>query len=358
MNPLPATNNSGGTQRVSPKLNQNQETGRPLRLTRRLSDRILSPTILSPAMILIVLFVYVFIAITIWVSLSNWHTLKIDMTLRQPIWATYQQMFVMPRWHADLRNVFIFTALFLTFSLGLGLVLALLLDRKLLGYTIFRNVFLFPYSLSFIVTGIAWRWIFNPETGINVLIDALGINKLITGLGGPALHPGWTTDPSVLLPLNNWLGALFPPVKSLSIQLGIPMALIPVVIAATWQLTGFAMSMYIAGLATVPHELREAARIDGATEFQVYTRVIIPQLRPVTVSTAIILGHVSLKIFDLIFAMTGVGPGFATDVPGIFVFEQTFKATRYNLGAAASIVMLLLVSMIIVPYLWTNLRKR
>ncbi len=118
------------------------------------------------------------------------------------------------------------------------------------------------------------------------------------------------------------------------------------------------MSMYIAGLATVPHELREAARIDGASEFQVYTKVVIPQLHPVTVSTAIILGHVSLKIFDLIFAMTGVGPGFATDVPGIFVFEQTFKATRYNLGAAASVIMLLLVCLIIVPYLWRNLRKR
>ena len=322
------------------------------------SDRTLSAVILSPAMTLILIFVYVFIAITIWVSLSNWHTMKIDMSIRDPLGATYGQMFMMPRWHANLRNVFIFTALFLTLSIGFGLLLAILLDRKLIGHTIFRNVFLFPYALSFIVTGIAWRWIFNPETGINILIDGLGINKLIQGLGGPPLHPGWTTDPAVLFSLNNWLGALFPPIKTMSIQLGIPMALIPVIIAAAWQLTGFAMSMYIAGLATVPHELREAARIDGATEFQVYTKVVIPQLNPVTVSTAIILGHVSLKIFDLIFAMTGVGPGFATDVPGIFVFEMTFKATRYNLGAAASVIMLLLVSLIIVPYLWANMRKR
>ena len=324
----------------------------------RFSERTLSAVILSPAMILILIFVYVFIAITVWVSLSNWHTLKIDMSIREPLGATYGQMFMMPRWHANLRNVFIFTALFLTLSIGFGLLLAILLDRKLIGHTIFRNVFLFPYALSFIVTGIAWRWIFNPETGINILIDSLGINKLIQGLGGPPLHPGWTTDPTVLFSLNNWLGALFPAIKGMSIQLGIPMALIPVIIAAAWQLTGFAMSMYIAGLATVPNDLREAARIDGATEFQVYTKVVIPQLNPVTVSTAIILGHVSLKIFDLIFAMTGVGPGFATDVPGIFVFEMTFKATRYNLGAAASVIMLLLVSLIIVPYLWTNMRKR
>lgn len=310
-------------------------------------------------MTLIVIFVYVFIAITIWVSLSNWGTLKVDMSIRQPLGFTYQQMFSMTRWHANLRNVFVFTALFLSFSLGFGLLLALLLDRKLIGYTFFRNVFLFPYALSFIVTGVAWRWIFNPEKGVNVLFDTLGINKLIETFGGPPLHPGWVTDTTVLFSLNTWLGTMFPPLKSLSIQLGIPMALIPVVIAAGWQLTGFAMSMYIAGLATVPHELREAARIDGASELQVYTKVVIPQLNPVTVSTAIILGHVSLKIFDLIFAMAGgAGPGFVTDVPGIFVFDYTFKATRYNLGAAASVVMLLLVCMIIVPYLWTNLRKR
>ena len=310
-------------------------------------------------MTLIVIFVYVFIAITIWVSLSNWGTLKVDMSIRQPLGVTYQQMFMMTRWHANLRNVFVFTVLFLTFSLVFGLLLALLLDRKLIGYTIFRNVFLFPYALSFIVTGVAWRWIFNPEKGVNVLFDTLGINKLIEHFGGPPLHPGWVTDTTVLFSLNSWLGTIFPPLKSLSIQLGIPMALIPVVIAAGWQLTGFAMSMYIAGLATVPHELREAARIDGASELQVYTKVVIPQLNPVTVSTAIILGHVSLKIFDLIFAMAGgAGPGFVTDVPGIFVFDYTFKATRYNLGAAASVIMLLLVSLIIVPYLWTNLRKR
>jgi glucose/mannose transport system permease protein len=267
-------------------------------------------------------------------------------------------MFSMPRWHASLRNMFIFTTLFLIGSLFFGLVLAMLLDRKLIGHAILRNVFLFPYALSFIVTGIAWRWIFNPETGINLLFDGLGINHLITSMGGPPFKPGWTTDPAVLFSINGWLGNIFPAVKEMSIQFGIPVALIPVVIAAAWQLTGFSMAMYIAGMSTISPELREAARIDGANEFQIYTSVIMPLLRPVTVSTAIILGHVSLKIFDLVFAMTGSGPGFATDVPGIFVFDQTFKATKYNLGAAASVVMLFLVSMIIVPYLWSNLRKR
>jgi glucose/mannose transport system permease protein len=321
-------------------------------------DDALPPLILTPAMIASIIFVYAFIAITIWVSLSKWGTLRMDLNLREPFGFTYQQMFAMPRWHASLRNMFVFTTLFLIGSIFFGLLLAMLLDRKLIGHSILRNVFLFPYALSFIVTGIAWRWIFNPETGINLLFDGLGINHLITSMGGPPFKPGWTTDPSVLFSINDWLGNIFPAVKDMSIQLGIPVALIPVVIAAAWQLTGFSMAMYIAGMATISPELREAARIDGANEFQIYTNVIMPLLRPVTVSTAIILGHVSLKIFDLIFAMTGSGPGFATDVPGIFVFDQTFKATKYNLGAAASVVMLFLVSLVIVPYLWSNLRKR
>src|ERR1700757_2783 len=321
-------------------------------------ERVLPPLILFPSMAAILTFVYVFILITVWVSLSRWGTLRIDWRLRDPWFATYGQMFAMPRWHADLRNVFVFTILFLSGSIGFGLLLALFLDRRLLGHPIFRNIFLFPYALSFIVTGIAWRWIFNPETGINLLFDGLGINKWLVSIGSVPFKPGWTTDPGVLFSINDSLGHVFPAVRNLSVHLGIPIALIPVVVAASWQLTGFAMSMYIAGLATVPNELREAARIDGATEFQVYTKVVLPLLRPVTVSTAIILGHVSLKIFDLIFAMTGSGPGFATDVPGIFVFDQTFKATKYNLGAAASVVMLFLVSLVIVPYLWSNLRKK
>src|SRR5258708_34297042 len=118
------------------------------------------------------------------------------------------------------------------------------------------------------------------------------------------------------------------------------------------------MAIYRPGFPTLPADLREAARIDGATEIQIYRKVILPVLQPVTVSTAIILGHVSLKIFDLVFAMTGSGPGFATDVPGIFVFDMTFKATRYNLGAAASVVMLILVSLVVFPYHWSNLRLR
>ena len=320
-------------------------------------EHALPPLILTPSLIAVHVFVYAFIGSTLFVSLTNWHTLAIDTSIRQPLFATYGEMLAMPRFQADLRNTVIFTVLFLVLAIGLGLVLAILLDHHVLGRAVFRNVFLFPYSLSFIVTGVVWRWIFNPETGVNVLFDITGINALLHAVGVGPLRPGWLTDPQVVLAVNSGLARIFPPAEGLQVQLGIPVALIPTAIAAAWQLSGFAMAMYLAGLGAIPAETREAARIDGASEWQVYRRVIVPMLRPITVSVAVILGHTSLKIFDLIFAMAGVGPGFATDVPGIFVFEQTFKATRYNLGAAASFVMLLLVSVVIVPYLARSLKE-
>lgn len=322
-----------------------------------MTERMQSFLILLPSFIVIAIFVYFFISTTLYISFSNWRTLKRDLTLREPMYQTYVDMFTMPRFQADLRNTVVFTILFMTLAVVLGLSLAILLDRKVLAGTVFRNVFLFPYALSFVVTGVAWRWIFNPETGINLFFEILGINALLTQLGMEPLKPGWITNPEVVLQVNDLLATVWPAAANLQVKLGIPLALIPVAIAATWQLSGFVMAMYLGGMATISNDIREAARIDGASEWQVYRRVIIPILKPVTVSVAVILLHVSLKIFDLVFTMSGVGPGFATDVPAIFVFEMMFKATRYNLGSAASIIMLVLVGLVIVPYLASTLRE-
>jgi glucose/mannose transport system permease protein len=134
-------------------------------------------------------------------------------------------------------------------------------------------------------------------------------------------------------------------------------ALVPVVIAAAWQLTGYTMAMYLAGLRAIPDELREAARVDGASEFDLYRRIMLPLLRPITLSALIVLGHISLKIFDLVYTMTGKGPGFVTDVPGIFMFETTFQGNHYSQGAAISMIMLFMVALVIVPYLVFSLRR-
>jgi glucose/mannose transport system permease protein len=312
-------------------------------------ERYLPPLLLAPSAIALLIFVYGFIGMTIWISISNWSSASMDLSLTEPIMSVYDRLFNTTRFQISLRNNIIFTILFLLLAVGLGLILAIMLDQNFRGRAFFRNVFLFPYALSFVVTGVAWRWIFNPETGINLLIENLGINAALDTIGIGPFSPKWLTDSRVV-------GDLLSGVDAVRAQIGLPMALIPVIIAATWQLSGFAMAMYLSGLTAISDDVREAAALDGASTFQLYKDIILPLLKPITVSTMIILGHVSLKIFDLIYAMSGSGPGFATDVPGIFVFEQTFGATRYNLGAAASIIMLLLVSLVIVPYLARSMK--
>lgn len=320
-------------------------------------ERVLSPMLLAPSAVALFIFVYVFIGYTFFVSLTNWQKAKQDLSIKEPIGSVYGTLFGMSRFQIDLRNTLVFTVMFLILAVGAGLGLAILLDRKVAGSGFFRSVFLFPYALSFIVTGVTWSWIFNPETGVNLLFEATGLNKLLVSMGMAPLKPGWITDPTIAWQLNGAIGAIYPPANDWSLKLGIPVALIPVTIAAAWQLSGFAMATFLAGLGTIPTEVREAAALDGASDRQLYSDIIIPLLKPIMVSTLIILGHVSLKIFDLIFSMSGKGPGFATDVPGIFVYEMIFRAQRYNLGAAASIVMLVLVSIVIVPYLVRQLKE-
>lgn len=130
-----------------------------------------------------------------------------------------------------------------------------------------------------------------------------------------------------------------------------------IVIAATWQMSGYVMAMYLAGLRGIPEELREAARVDGASELQVYRHIVFPLLRPITLSVVIVLGHISLKIFDLVAAMSKKGPGFATDVPAYFMFETTFQGDHYSQGASIAIFLLVTVSLLIVPYLIYSTRR-
>ncbi len=295
-----------------------------------------------PTLVVLGLFIYGFIAYTATVSVSQWEGLTINLQPHDPLLETYADMLRSPRFQADLRNITVFTVLFLGLAVVLGFVLAVLVHNTLRSRGFFRGVFLFPYSLSFIITGVVWRWIFTPSTGANRILEVIGIDA----------RPGWITDPTVVGDLSAALEAIVPGGPFINTQLGIPLALIPVVIAASWQLAGFAMAIFLAGLATIPEELSEAAALDGAKSHQYYRYIALPHLGPMLVTVLVILGHVSLKSFDLVVAMSGRGPGFATDVPGIYVFEQTFRSLRFNTGAAASMVMLLLVAIVIVPYLY------
>jgi len=287
---------------------------------RSAGDRALPFLIVLPSVIAVGVFVYGFIGWTVFASLTNWNSFIPDLSFAG--FRNYLTLFETPRFQIDLRNTAVFTGAFLTGCLAIGLLLAILLDQRLRGEALFRNIFLFPMSISFIVSETAWQWLLNPSTGVNLLLESVGLG---------ALKSPWYTEPRI--------------------------AIYSVVIAAVWQLSGFTMAMYLAGLRGISDELREAARVDGASEFQLYRRVTLPMLRPVTVSAVIVLGHISLKIFDLVFAMTGSGPAFSTDVPGIFMFETTFRGNRFAEGAAIAVIMLVMVAVVVVPYLIYGARE-
>lgn len=303
--------------------------------------------VLVPTLTLCFVFVYGFIAYSARVSVSQWQGILPDLDLADPVLGVYADLVRTPRFQADLRNIVVFTALFLLVAVALGLLLALLVHNTLVARGFFRSIFLMPYALSFIVTGVVWRWIFTPSTGANAILAALGIQP----------GPRWITDPAVVGDVGAALADVLPVGEFIQVRLGIPLALIPVVIAAAWQLGGFAMANFLAALGTIPPELREAAALDGASDLQYYRRVVLPLLWPTVAVILVLLGHVALKCFDLVYAMVGQGPGFATDVPGLFVFDQTFRAGRYNTGAAAAVVMFVLVAVIVVPYLRRALVK-
>jgi glucose/mannose transport system permease protein len=289
-------------------------------------ETFLSIALLLPSIVAVAIFVYGFIGWSIRVSLSRWKGLNPDFT-----WVGLKQYATLfnndPRFIIDIRNTGMFTVLFIAGCLVIGLGLAILLDQRLKGEALFRGIFLFPMAISFIASGVVWGWLMNPAvgdriTGINLIFQALGLKSLISL---------WHSTPQ-------------------------PWGMAFTVIPAVWQLAGFTMALYLGGIRSISDDLREAARVDGASEFQIYRYVILPLLRPVTLSAVIILGHMSLKIFDLIVALGN--KDIRLDVPGVYMWTTTFDGTNYAQGAAIGILMLVSVAILVVPYLVQNMRSQ
>ena len=280
-------------------------------------DRYLSIILISPSILAILIFVYAFIGWSVRVSLSKWKGLTPDYA-----WAglkNYLELFSDPRFHVDVRNTLIFTGVFVIGSILLGLLLAIMLDQNLKGEGFFRSLFLFPMAISYIVTGVVWRWLMNPATGTRTS----GLNLLFSYLHLDFLANKWYTTPT-------W-------------------GMAAIALAAIWQMSGYTMALYLAGLRSIPNELREAAQIDGASEVQIYRYIILPLLAPVTLSALIILGHMSLKVFDLIIAVAG--KQLPLDVPSIYMWQTTFDGLFYGRGAAIGILLLISVAVLIIPYI-------
>ena len=314
------------------------------------SEQAVAVALIVPSLVAVGVFVYGFIAWSAVVSVSEWDSVRPDYAFVGL--DNFRDLFKNFRFQIDIRNTVVFTTFFVVACLALGLLLAALLDRGIVGEGIFRSIFLFPMAVSFIVTGVVWRWLLAPRAGVNILPEKIGASSL---------GYGWYTDPTVTyIHGDTRLGEALHSVGLGFIadpNYGIPLAMISIVIAATWQMSGFVMVMYLAGLRAIPEELRDAARMDGASELQVLRHISLPLLRPVTLSAMIILGHQSLKVFDLVISMSRRGPGFATDVPALFMFETTFQGNHFSHGAAISVVMLLAVSVLVIPYLFFSLRR-
>ena len=275
--------------------------------------------LLSPSLVLLAVFVYGLIAWTAKVSVSDEHNARGSKGFVGL--ANYTQLFtndINDRFTHSLKNLLVFTVVFMAGTMLMGLLWAFLLERGVRGEGFFRTVYLFPMAVSFIASGVVWRWLMNPGKDAN----AGGLNAVFNGLGLDVLQNTWWTHPT-------W---------------GMAAMAMP----AVWQLSGYVMALFLAGFRGIPAELREAAAMDGTSTFQLYRHVIFPQLTPVALSALIIVGHMSMKMFDLIMSVSGAQ--WLTEVPAVYVW-QALLTSDYAKAAAISVILLLLVAVVIVPYL-------
>ncbi|MFB9877189.1 carbohydrate ABC transporter permease [Planobispora siamensis] len=229
------------------------------------------------------------------------------------------------RWSLSVNHAIVFTVVFVGGALALGWLLAFLMEKGLRGEGTLRAIYLFPMAISFVATGVVWRWLMNSGIGER----AVGLNRLFEVVGLESLQWQWFRD-------QDW---------------GMAAMAIP----AIWQMSGYVMALFLAGFRGVPDDLREAARVDGCTEWQVYRHVVLPLLRPVTLSALIILGHISLKAFDLIVAVSG--KQIITDVPAVFMWVAVFDSHDPAKGATIAAYIVIAVSIFVIPYLVWSLRK-
>ncbi|HUN93347.1 MAG TPA: sugar ABC transporter permease [Burkholderiaceae bacterium] len=280
---------------------------------------ILPKLLISPSVLLVLVSVYGFIMFTIYLSFTG------STLLPSYSWAgtaSYHRLFGLENWDVSLHNLVVFATLYILVAGVLGLALAILIDQQVRGEGLFRSVFLYPMALSLIVTGTAWKWLLDP---------GVGLEHSLHDLGWESFGFDWIKDGD--------------------------MAIYCVVIAAVWQTTGFVMALFLAGLRGVDSEVVNAARIDGARPWQVYWRVIIPQLGPMFVSAFVILAHMAIKSYDLVIALTNGGPGRSTWLPSVFMYQYTFTRNEMSVGAASAVLMLGAISIVVLPYLVGEYRK-
>jgi len=237
--------------------------------------------------------------------------------------AQYERLWNSDRWYMSIENLAIYGACSLIFSLFIGFMLAALLDQKTRFENTFRTIFLYPFALSFIVTGLVWQWILNPEYGVEKIVRSIGFESFVFN------------------PLYN-----------------IDIVIYGILAAGLWQGTGFIMCLMLAGLRGIDQEIWKSARIDGIPMWKTYIQVVIPMMRPVFITTLVIIAAGIIKVYDLVVAQTSGGPGISSEVPAKYVYDYMFSAQNLGQGFAASTMMLVSVLIVLIPFAYLEFGRR
>jgi glucose/mannose transport system permease protein len=285
-----------------------QGNRRPRQLFRNLNAKIAAIPMILTALV-------VFVGGTIWTVAYSFTNSKL---LPRENWiglAQYERLWSSNKWLISIENLFIYGICSLIFSLIIGFMLAALLDQKIRFENTFRTIFLYPFALSFIVTGLVWQWVLNPQFGIQGVVRSLG-----------------------------WESFNFDPLYNSEI------VIYGILIAGLWQGTGLIMCLMLAGLRGIDEDIWKAARIDGIPMWKTYLWIVIPMMRPVFITTLVIIASGIVRVYDLVVAQTSGGPGISSEVPAKYVYDNMFLGQNLGQGFAASTMMLLSVLIVLIPW--------
>ncbi|MGA0770189.1 MAG: carbohydrate ABC transporter permease [bacterium] len=265
----------------------------------------------------------VFVGGTAWTVVYSFTNSKLLPRLKFVGFQQYDRLWSNSRWQVSIENLMLYGVFALVFTIAIGFLLAVLLDQKIRFEDTFRTVMLYPFALSFIVTGLVWQWILNPEFGVQSMVRALGWEDFV-------FNPLY--DPDIVM-----FGLL---------------------IAGLWQGTGFVMCIMLAGLRGVDEDIWKAARVDGIPTWKTYLFIVVPMMRPVFITTLVIVASGIIKLYDLVVAQTSGGPGIASQVPAMYVYDYIFTAQNLGQGLAASTMMLLSVLIVLIPWAYLEFGGR
>ena len=281
---------------------------RPVQILRNLNSKFASIPMVATVLV-------IFVGCTLWTVLYSFTNSKLLPKLNFVGLDQYTRLWGSDRWVVSIKNLMVFGVFSLIFSLVIGFVLAAMMDRKIRFENTFRTIILYPFALSFIVTGLVWQWILNPDYGVQKAVRDMG-----------------------------WESFVFDPLYTESI------VIYGILIAALWQGTGLVMCLMLAGIRGIDEDIWKASRVEGISVWKTYVMIIIPMIRPVLVTSVVIIAAGIVKVYDLVVAQTSGGPGTASQMPALYVMDKMFKDQNLAQGFAASSMMLVTVSIVLIPW--------